>query len=281
MRTLRMSWVLGIVGCESQELVEQQDLDELARCGDDDDDDDDDDPMDSILYPQDVVLEGQTLAEWNARWWEWLVSIPASVNPANGGPCDQNQDDDIFFLTGTFGGPAVVRECTVPAHTPIFLPTVTTLTNPCPDAFGAGECPYLDPTVLLNLAAQRQITRKPTLSYAITLDGVALTGLDDYHLLAELASMDYSGTEPSVLFYAQDQFGPGIPAEDTDCGAGLSDDNVCGLPAGPRWSASHGHGVAFKPLKKGEHVLHMTAARGQPGQPPVFSVDVTYYLTVE
>lgn len=70
-----------------------------------------------------------TYSELSARWWQWLLSIPAAVNPnldATGDNCSQGQYDDVWFLAGSFGG-VVTRTCTIPAGKPIFFPVVNSL----------------------------------------------------------------------------------------------------------------------------------------------------------
>jgi hypothetical protein len=72
---------------------------------------------------------GSTYGEWTARWWQWVLSIPAAVNPnldSSGVQCAQGQTDDVWFLAGNFGG-TVARACTIPAGKPIFLPLINTV----------------------------------------------------------------------------------------------------------------------------------------------------------
>lgn len=73
---------------------------------------------------------GATYGEFSARWWQWLLSIPAAVNPnldTTGEHCGLGQYDDVWFLAGTFGGPPVTRTCTIPAGKPIFFPIINSL----------------------------------------------------------------------------------------------------------------------------------------------------------
>jgi hypothetical protein len=235
-----------------------------------------------LVYSADTLIEGHTLAWWNARWWEWLVSIPSETSPPKGGDCTQNQDGDVFFLTGTFGGEAQFRDCTVPEDTPIFIPTYSTLLYGCPDVGGVEDCALADEGALLDLADERMETRAPLLFYSITLDGQEITGLEDYLLEPEIAYLDYEESSPSIFYFTQDQFGPGVPAQDTDCALGFHEDNICDLEPQPKPAVTFGHGVMLKPLEDGlPHELHMIGGYGQPGQTPNFYVEVTYNLTVE
>jgi hypothetical protein len=69
-------------------------------------------------------------AELSARWWQWLLSIPAAVNPnldATGANCAVGQYDDAWFLAGAFASGQYTRQCTIPAGKPIFLPLVNVI----------------------------------------------------------------------------------------------------------------------------------------------------------
>lgn len=69
---------------------------------------------------------GASYGEWSARWWQWLLSIPAKTNPnldPTGANCALGQHDDVWFLAGAFGGD-ITRTCTIPANKPIFFPIV-------------------------------------------------------------------------------------------------------------------------------------------------------------
>ena len=86
-------------------------------------------PASAAAQQQNVVqLQGfgATYGEWSARWWQCALSIPAQVNPildTTGVNCAQGQEDDVWFLAGTFGG-TVTRTCTIPAGKPIFFPLI-------------------------------------------------------------------------------------------------------------------------------------------------------------
>ena len=67
---------------------------------------------------------GSTYGEWSARWWQWVLSVPAATNPLNdttGAQCAQGQTGKVWFLAGTFVGP-VTRTCTVPQGKALFFP---------------------------------------------------------------------------------------------------------------------------------------------------------------
>jgi hypothetical protein len=59
-----------------------------------------------------------------ARWVQWAARSPESTSPIadrTGEWAAANQPDDVWFLAGTFGGPAQ-RKCTIPAGVPLFFP---------------------------------------------------------------------------------------------------------------------------------------------------------------
>ncbi|CCK29023.1 putative secreted protein [Streptomyces davaonensis JCM 4913] len=61
-----------------------------------------------------------------SRWWSWAATEPEGTNPVadpDGGACDVNQADDVWFLAGTFGT-KVERSCPVPAGVPVAFPLV-------------------------------------------------------------------------------------------------------------------------------------------------------------
>jgi hypothetical protein len=59
-----------------------------------------------LVYPIDSTPFGLSYGEWSAKWWKWLLSIPASRNPAFDSSginawVNQNQPH-VFFLCQTF-----------------------------------------------------------------------------------------------------------------------------------------------------------------------------------
>jgi hypothetical protein len=79
--------------------------------------------------PIPIESYGASYGEWSARWWQWLLSIPPAINPGlqtGAVDCTLGQQDDVWFLAGTFGG-TVTRTCTIPAGKPIFFPVVSSL----------------------------------------------------------------------------------------------------------------------------------------------------------
>jgi hypothetical protein len=79
-----------------------------------------------ILPPSDSY-GGATLGEWGARWYQWVVSLPADVNPGSettGQACGYGQNGPVFFLPIPLSGaPSSMfpYDCVVPEGTAIYV----------------------------------------------------------------------------------------------------------------------------------------------------------------
>jgi len=107
----------------------------------------------SIIPRDSSTSGGNDYGDWSVLWWQWLLSIPAAANPAldsTGANCGQKQAGPLWFLAGNFGGPAVTRDCTVPAGKSIFFPLVNAIFGA-----GVGDCSPTNPRVPCNLADLR------------------------------------------------------------------------------------------------------------------------------
>ncbi len=80
------------------------------------------------VVPPTAKVFGKTYGEWNSRWWQWALSIPADRNPVldeTGANCAVGQSGRVWFLAGTFGaspGGGITRSCTVGPRTYLFIP---------------------------------------------------------------------------------------------------------------------------------------------------------------
>jgi len=208
-------------------------------------------PLVSVANAASPVVEitsfGATYGEWSARWWQWLLSIPAAVNPnldATGDNCTQGQKDDVWFLAGTFGGTAT-RACTIPAGKPIFLPLINNI------AFKPnGKETLLD---LRALAAGLIDTVNVNVLRA-TIDNQPVPNLSKFRVRS-----------PSFTVI-------------TRSGGLLPPGNLT-LPGNTDSLVSDGYWLLLSPLSAGTHIINWhaeaTDANGRP-----FVVDVTYTLTV-
>jgi hypothetical protein len=97
------------------------------------------DATNSGVYSTDSKPFGTPYADWTAKWWQWLVSIPTPSNPVNdttGKNCMVGQDGPVWFLAGptagyeAFGGPHTVeRSCTIPSGKAILFPVINSQCN--------------------------------------------------------------------------------------------------------------------------------------------------------
>ena len=187
---------------------------------------------------------GNSYGEWSARWWQWLLAIPAATNPnldPTGADCAQGQGGKVWFLAGTFGD-TVVRSCTVPNGKAIFFPILNA-------AFGAavGDCEPtgVGPCVVSTLRAGAAAAVDNPDALEVTIDGVPLGNLDDYRVQSPV----FSVTGPAGGLIPPGTFSPMV---------------------------SDGYWILLTPLSTGEHTIHF---RGVPDG-AAFVVDVTYHLTV-
>jgi hypothetical protein len=170
---------------------------------------------------------GHTYSQWAAAWWQWALGQPAPSNPvldSTGAFCGQGQTGQVWFLAGTFGGPAVTRSCTVPAGKALLLPVLN-------DAYFA--FPTDPPSQRTEAYVRSQVTAVATTSAPFaTIDGVAVPNIPDY-------------LEKSTLFRVV------LPA-----------DNLFGLDAGfvLEPCADEGYYLVLSPLTPGHHTIHFGGA---------------------
>ena len=174
------------------------------------------------VIPPNARYHGLSYPEWQAKWWQWVFSLPATGNPIlPGGDVLQGQSDHVWFLAGVFGGET--RSITIPAGTALFFPIVNT------------ECSTFEPPPYhgdneAELRACAKMFIDNTSDLAAEIDGVPVRGLAAYR-------------HQSPLF----TWGP-VPA-----------DNIVGAPAGTiARSVDDGIYLLLAPLPPGEHTIHFT-----------------------
>jgi hypothetical protein len=75
--------------------------------------------------PAGSTVEGKTLGEWSAEWWQWALSYPSANNPlldTTGSSASLGDVGSVFFLAGTFSPTPVTRTFAVPGNKFIFFP---------------------------------------------------------------------------------------------------------------------------------------------------------------
>jgi len=175
------------------------------------------------IIPPQAVYAGLSYSEWQARWWQWVFSLPATDNPIiPGGNVLQGQSDHVWFLAGVFG--VEERSITIPPGTALFFPIVNTecSTVEAPPYHGDNEA---------ELRACAQAFTDATSDLAAEIDGRSVLNLPAYR-------------HQSPLF----TFGP-LPA-----------DNLLGMPVGTTaQSVDDGIYLLLAPLPVGEHTIHFAA----------------------
>jgi hypothetical protein len=190
-----------------------------------------------------VQTAGASYGEWSARWWQWLLSIPAAVNPnldSTGANCGVGQFDGVWFLAGGFGG-TYERSCTIPAGKPIFFPLINSV------AFKPGG-----KDTLLDL-------RKLAAEFIDSVNALDCT-IDNTACAANLFQQRVRSPSFTVLAPQKGLIPPG----------NLS------VPGNSDSLVSDGYWLLFAPLTAGQHriVTHAGTTGG-------FDITLIYNLTVE
>jgi hypothetical protein len=188
------------------------------------------------------------LPELTGEWWQWALSIPASVNPNLVQPGDDTcmigQRGPIWFLAGVIGGGSAMRTCSVPEGNSLFFPVINYVN------FYSPQCPPLTGKTVKEL-------RDYIKPFIKGIDNVSVT-LDDQEIKKTL-----------LRFVISDPFEFALPP-----------DNVfSGCPAdiySPAVDA--GDYASLPPLSPGTHTLHFHGeSKSELGD---FVNDVTYNLIV-
>jgi hypothetical protein len=72
---------------------------------------------------------GTSIKDWTENWWIWGLQAPAETNPLidpTGENAQVNNNEAVFFVAGTFGGPAE-RTFSVPEGTPLLIPVLNNI----------------------------------------------------------------------------------------------------------------------------------------------------------
>jgi len=214
----------------------------------------------SILDPAKKHLN-RTYAEWAAEWIKYIhKSSPAddcadTIQDTTGEFCTlyQTPESGVFFLSGTYGGPAR-RRCVIPSGVALFFPII----NIWNDNAGVAEEEVLQDSELKTFT-QAVVDKVNVDSLYVTLDSKNVGGVEA-GLLEEPAP--YTINLPA---------GPNTYA-------------CYGVPdvVGEFRGYTGGAWAMLAPLSKGQHRLEFGGMldSATAGEAP-FSLDVTYDLTVE
>jgi hypothetical protein len=185
-----------------------------------------------------------------ATWWQWALSIPASVNPLEdptGADCMVGQQGSVWFLAGVFGGStAATRRCSVPDDRSLFFPVINNFNVNSP-----GVCGQVGNLSVKDLRALVAPLIDGAKNLAVELDGKPI------HNLERVQS---------------DPFSVALPADNLFV-APCNGDSPAGVysPA-----VDDGIYVTINKLRAGIHTLHLHAENPS----KLFGLDVMYTLNV-
>lgn len=195
------------------------------------------------VFEPDAIVRGRTQAEWSAKWWQYVLSVPSEQSPVldeTGANANNGQSGPVYFLTGSFGTDPVERTIIVPNNKPIFFPLFNQVNINVPELTGKYET-----AEELRDQIDDSIEAVDTLS--ANVDGVDVPNLFDYRQKSPVFSVT------------------------------LLDRNIIGLEAGTYSPAvSDGYWVMLAPLPRGNYEVNFggadTATDG-------FSQDIGYSIT--
>lgn len=188
---------------------------------------------------------GKSYSEWAARWWQWALETPASVNPVldpTGEFCDVGQSGRVWFLAGSFGSDPVERSCVVPTGTALFFPLINS-------AYFAFLTDPEEQRTEEFLRAAAAFSATPIIY--VEIDGKPVPN-------------PYQYFEQSPLFDVQ------LPEDNV---FGVDESIVPELLLSP--SVDEGYYLFLNPLRPGRHTIRWIAVS------EFFSQEITYHLTVK
>lgn len=223
------------------------------------------------VIPPHAKYGGLSYGDWGGLWWRWAFSIPPEQNPvldATGELGHVGQSGPVWFLAGTFGGPAE-RTVSVPAGKALFFPLI--------NYFWVTTCVDEPRTIdgIRPLVAPFADAVDPASELSAEIDGVSVKNLGQYRGESRLFC---TGLDLFGVVTVEDLLASGFCAEGVDYDPNCSDlpnpEEHYGPADGFGPAMSDGYWLMLAPLSVGEHTIHFAAMSGD------LSLDVTYHLTV-
>jgi hypothetical protein len=137
------------------------------------------------IYHKNSEPFGLTFSEWSAKWWQWLLSIPKSLNPARdslGENASLGQIyEKVFFLCQTIEGAKLLpsRKVSIRKGTSIFLPIINWISN----FYEHGN----SEKQLIEIATKHMDTIG---NLEFTLNGNKIVGLEKYRFLSNFFTVE-------------------------------------------------------------------------------------------
>lgn len=181
------------------------------------------------VFPPQSQPYGESYSEWVAKFWQWVLSVPADRSPltdATGEFAGENQHGPVWFVAGSFGN-SVERSYQVPAGKALFVPVYTWI-------FGAAafDCDPSNPGVPCVVCDLEQLAAANTQVADVVeafIDGVPVQNVRRY---------EASSAGPFAINYPEN--------------------SVVGLPAGSYFpNLADGYWLMLKPLSPGKHEIRI------------------------
>jgi hypothetical protein len=217
-------------------------------------------PTSPVFAPNELIV-GMPYSDWTAAWWQFYLQIP-NVNNSHPFAATANTECNngnqpagpVFFLAAvvSINSPAqeVVRNCVVPAGSPILFPIANNETSNLEINGGAAD-------LRTGAFAPFPLSTPPTMS--VSLDGVSIGSLSRFRFESPVFPFTAPTPITNFFFYTK---------------------NVSNINVSPL-AVSDGYWLAIKPLPKGEHTLCFTASFPVPGANITVSTRMLYHLTVK
>jgi len=164
------------------------------------------------IYPQNSKPLGLTFSEWSAKWWQWLLSISKSLNPAmdsSGENASIGQSKSkVFFLCQSIENvKPPSRKISIRTGTSLFLPIINWISNFYEHGKSEKE--------LIETATEKMDVIG---NLRFNLNGINIQGLEKYRFRSKFFTVE------------------------------LPQDNILDLPAGKARLISDGYWVFTKPI---------------------------------
>jgi len=221
-----------------------------------------DDILNPGIVPPNQKVQGLTYEQWNAKWWQFVLGIPADNNPLTAGlnyDCKVGQSGNVWFLTGIWGQSPIVatRRCTVPKATYLFFPIANeTVVN---SFVGPSGLDWTDDSTD-DLRKQAKDAMDAVIDMSCKIDNRYV------HHLESVRGSIYRVTSPV--------FHPWLPPNNV---AGIPVYTPPGKVAIPG-TVADGVYLMLEPLPPGAHTIEFTASFGT--APDALRFDITYIIEV-